>query len=77
MHPSRRPQRAGLIAEKAPTKVPVEYADFADVFSLEISRLPEHTGINDRAIKLVNTNEFMRSSKSPAGAFILFDRKLD
>ena len=33
VHPSRRPQRAGLIAEEAPTKVPVKYADFADVFS--------------------------------------------
>ena len=52
--------------------------DFADVFLLDLtSRLPGHTGINNRAIKLVNVNEFMRLSKSPAGAPIFFDRKLD
>ena len=34
VHPSRKPQRAGLIAEEAPMNVPDEYADFADVFSL-------------------------------------------
>ena len=47
VYPSRRPQIAGLIAEEAPTKVPVEYADFADVFSPDLaSELPKHTGIN-------------------------------
>ena len=52
--------------------------DFADVFSLDLaSGLSKHTGINDRAIKLVDANEFMRPSKSPARAPILFDRKLD
>ena len=66
VHPSRRPQRAGLIAEETPTKVPVEYADFA--FSPDLaSELPEHTGINDHAIELVGAN-FTRPSKSPAGA---------
>ena len=50
-----RPQIAGLIAEEAPTKVPAKYADFADVFSPDLaSELPEHTGINDHAIKLVD-----------------------
>ena len=52
--------------------------DFADVFSPDLaSGLPEHTRINDRTIELVNANEFMRPFKSPAGALILFDRKLD
>ena len=52
--------------------------DFTDVFSPDLaSGLPGHTGINDCAIELVDTNEFMRPSKSPAGAPILFDRKLD
>ena len=106
VHPSRRPQIAGLIAEEAPTKVPVEYADFADVFSPDLaSELFEHTGINDHAIELVDgqqppygpiynpgpveletlkayietylANGFIRPSKSPAGAPILFDRKSD
>ena len=71
-HPSRGPQIPGLIAEKAPTKVPVEYADFA--FFLDLgSKLPKHTEINDYAIKLVDANGFIRPSKSPTGAPILFD----
>ena len=37
----------------------------------------EHTKINNYAIKLVDTNGFIRPFKSPAGAPILFDRKLD
>ena len=104
VHPSRRPQISGLIAEEAPTTVPAEYSDFADVFSPDLaSELPEHTGINDHAIELVEgqqppygpiyslgpveletlkayietnlANGFIRPSKSPAGAPILFDRK--
>ena len=76
VHPSRRPQIDGLIVEKAPTKVPVEYADFA--FSPDLaSELPEHTGINDHSIELVDANGFIRPSKSPAGAPILFDRESD
>ena len=106
VHPSRRPQISGLIAEEAPTTVPAEYSDFADVFSPDLaSELPEHTGINDHAIELVEgqqppygpiyslgpieletlkayieinlVNGFIRPSKSPAGAPILFDRKPD
>ena len=107
VHPSRRPQVSGLIAEEASTKVPAEYSDFADVFSLDLtSELPKHSGINDHAIELVKScpqppyepiyslgpveletlkayietnlaNGFIRPSKSPAGAPILFDRKSD
>ena len=78
VNPSCRPQIAGLIGEKAPTKVPVEYIDFANVFSLDLtSELPEHTGINDHAIELVEADRFIRPSKSSAGASILFDRKSD
>ena len=55
IHHSRRPQISGLIAEEAPTKVLDEYTDFADVFSPDLAaKLPEHTGINDHAIKLVD-----------------------
>ena len=55
VHPSRRPQVSGLIAEEASTKVPAEYSDFADVFSPDLaSELPEHTGINNHAIELVD-----------------------
>ena len=106
VHPSRRPQISGLIAEKALTKLPTKYSDFADVFSPDsASELPEHTGINNHAIKLVKdqqpphgliyslepvelktlkayieinlANGFIRPSKSPAKAPILFDRKSD
>ena len=35
--------------------IPTEYSDFADIFFPELAlKLPEHTGINDHAIKLVN-----------------------
>ena len=37
VHPSRRPQISGLIAEEAPTKVPAKYLDFADVFSPDLA----------------------------------------
>ena len=51
----RRPQISDLIAEEAPTKVPTKYSDFADVFFSDLaSELPEYTGINNHAIKLVD-----------------------
>ena len=55
VYPSWRPQISSLIAEKALTKVPAEYLDFADVFSPDLaSELPKHTEINDHAIELIN-----------------------
>ncbi len=52
---SRRAQIAHLKADEVPTKVPSKYADFADVFSPKlVAELPEHTGINDHAIELVD-----------------------
>ena len=107
VHPSRRPQISGLIAEEALTKVSAKYSDFADVFSADLaSKLPKYTEINDYAIELVEgcqqppygpiyslgpveletlkdyietnlANGFIRLSKSPTGAPILFDRKSD
>ena len=50
-----RAQIAALVANETPTSIPTEYSDFADVFSPELaSELPEHTGINDHAIELVD-----------------------
>ena len=74
--PSRRPQIAGLIPKEAPTKVSIEYANFAFSSNL-VSKLPKHIGINDYVIKLVDANGFIRLSKSPAAALIFFDRKSD
>ncbi len=55
MHPSRRAQIAHLKADEAPIKCPSEYTDFADVLSSKLAiELPEHTGINDHAIELVD-----------------------
>ena len=55
---SRRPQISGLIAEKAPTKVPAEYLDFADVFSPDLAtKLPEHTEINTHTIDLEESKQ--------------------
>ena len=76
IQPSRRTQKTSLIAEETPTKVPVKYADFAFPPDLA-SELPEHTEINDHSIELVDANRFIRPSKSPASAPILFDQKLD
>ena len=58
VYPSYRPQVFGLIAKKAPTKVPAEYLDFADIFSSDLtSKLLKHTRINDHAIELVDGQE--------------------
>ncbi len=106
MHLSRKTQIVHQKADEAPTKVPSEYADFADVFSPKLAaELSEHNKINDYAIELVDDQQppygpiynlgpvkletlkayiennlasgFIRPSKSPAGAPILFDKKLD
>ena len=94
------------MANEASTTILTEYSDFVNVFSPELaSELPEHTGINDHAIELVDNwqppygpiyslgpveletlktyiktnlkNGFIKPSKSPAGAPILFDKKPD
>ena len=76
VHLSRRPQKTSLIAKETPTKVPVKHADFA--FSSDLaSKLPEYTRINNHSIELVDANGFIRPSKFPAGAPILFDRESD
>ena len=49
----------------------------AGLIAEKASGLPEHTGINDRAIKLVNANKFMRLFKSLVSTPILFNRELD
>ena len=55
VYPSCRAQIAVLMANEAPTSIPTESSDFADVFSPELaSELLEHTGINDHAIELVD-----------------------
>ena len=106
VHLFYRPWISGLITKKALTKIFNKYVDLADVFSLDlVSKLFEHTGINNHAIKLVDgqqllygpiyslgpvkletlkayietnlANGLIRPFKSPASAFILFDRKLD
>ncbi len=106
VHPSRGAQIAHLKVDEAPTEIPSEYTDFADIFSSKLAiELPEHTEINDHAIELVDDREppygpiynlgpveleilkayiennlasdFIRPSKSPAGAPILFDKQPD
>ena len=53
IHPFQKPQISSLIAKKAPTKVPAEYLDFADVFSPDLAtELPEHIKINTYIIDL-------------------------
>ena len=105
IHPFWRPQISGLIAKKISTKI-LNDANFANIIFLDLaSELPEHTKINNHAIKLVDgqqppyvpiyslrpvelktlkayiktnlANGFIRLSKSPTGALILFDWKPD
>ena len=46
---------AVLVTNKVSNSIPTKYSDFADVFSLELaSEFPEHSGINDHAIELVD-----------------------
>ena len=55
VHPSRRLKISGLIAKKTPTKIPVKYSDFTNVFSPNLAfELPEHSGINNHSIELVD-----------------------
>ena len=76
-------ESGGSIVERkvgsiTPTKVPVVYTNFTNVFSSDLaSELPKSTGVNDYAMGLVDVIEFIRPSKSPAGAPIFFDRKSD
>ena len=49
----------------------------AGLIAEKASGLPEHIGINNNAIKLVDANEFMRPFQSPVGAPILFERESD
>ena len=59
-------------------KDPRQTSNFADVFSPDLaSEFSKHTGINDYAMEPVDAIGFIRPSKSPAGAPILFDRKSD
>ncbi len=106
IHSSRAPLLAALQQDKAPTEIPSEYSDYADVFAFDLAmELPNNTGINEHAIELVEGKQppygpiyslspveletfktyiethpktgFIRPSKSPAGAPILFDKELD
>ncbi len=63
VHPLRRAQIAHRKADEVPTKVPSEYVDFADICSLKLAaELPEHTGINDHAIELVDNRQLSYGS---------------
>ena len=54
IHPFRVPLLAALQQDKAPTEIPSEYIDYADVFSPDLAmQLPENTGINEHAIELI------------------------
>ena len=56
VHSFRRLQITGLIAKDAFIKVSTKYSNFADIFSLDLAfKFHKYTGINDHAIKLVNS----------------------
>ena len=63
IHPFRKPQISGLIAEEAPTKISAEYSDLMDIFSPDLAtELLEHTEINTYTIDL---EEGKQSSYGP------------
>ena len=99
IHPSCQAQVAALTSKE--TRIPAEYSDFSNVFSSDsAAELPEHTGINNHPINLLDDKQppygpiyslelveletlktyievnlasgFIRLSKFPAGAPILF-----
>lgn len=56
IHSFCKPQITGLIAKKTPIKLFAKYANFGDVFSLNLaSKLSKHTKINNYAIKLFDS----------------------
>ena len=58
IYPFNIPQIVGWIAKKALIKIPNKYVNFANIFSLDlVSKLQEHTGINNYAIKLVDSQQ--------------------
>ncbi len=64
IHPSWGPQvlkdpiLAALQWDKAPTKIPTEYSDYADVFSSDLAiELPENTGMNEHASELIESKQ--------------------
>ena len=58
IHPSWTFLLAALQQDKAPTKIPSEYTDYANIFSSDlVMELPENTGINKYVIKLVNAKQ--------------------
>ena len=53
IHPSQEAQILALIQDKALTKVPSKYTDYANVFSFDLAmELPKNTSINKHAIEL-------------------------
>ena len=53
IQPAQAAQIAALKQDEAPIKVPPKYADYTDVFSLDLAmELPENTSINKHTIEL-------------------------
>ena len=53
IHSLWKTQILALIQDEAPTKIPPEYANYADIFSFDLAmELPKNTGINKYAIEL-------------------------
>ena len=58
IHLSQAPLLAALQQDKAPIKIPSEYIDYTNVFSLDLAmQLPENTSINKHAIELIEGKE--------------------
>ncbi len=58
VHPLKRVQIVHLKVDEVHSKLPSKYTEFADIFSQKLAvEVPEHTRINDHAIKLVDNQK--------------------
>ena len=58
VHSEKQAQVGALLFDEAPTKVPVEYSDYSNVFSAQnVAELPENTGMNEHAIELEESKQ--------------------
>ena len=58
IYPSHQAQVVALMSKE--TRIPAEYSDFSNVFSSDsAAELPEHTGINDHSIDLLDDKQLL------------------
>ena len=63
MYSKKQAQIGASLFNQAPTEVPAEYSNYSNIFlAKNATKLPEHTGINDHAIKPEKGKQLLFSS---------------